>query len=120
MALHERKQVQRSFHREFGYRGIEDFHHQQVIQIKKIKRELFFTNIIYYLIAGRSTSRRRKVSYYVKTCMRCLSEHFITNLTIKDIQNHYIFELNDFQIIIRNLLTNFQVFKNNFIYNLYT
>lgn len=30
MALHERKQVQRSFHREFGYRGIEDFHHQQV------------------------------------------------------------------------------------------
>lgn len=31
MALHERKQVQRSFHREFGYRGIEDFHHQQVI-----------------------------------------------------------------------------------------
>ena len=33
MALHERKQVQRSFHREFGYRGIEDFHHQQVSQI---------------------------------------------------------------------------------------
>lgn len=29
VALHERKTIQRSFHREFGYRGIEDFHHQQ-------------------------------------------------------------------------------------------
>lgn len=29
MALHERKQVQSKFHREFGYRGVEDFHHQQ-------------------------------------------------------------------------------------------
>lgn len=29
VATHERKQVLKSVHREFGYRGIEDFHHQR-------------------------------------------------------------------------------------------
>ncbi|CAH1716846.1 unnamed protein product [Chironomus riparius] len=29
VATHERKQVQKTIHREFGYRGIEDFHHQR-------------------------------------------------------------------------------------------
>ncbi|XP_070502002.1 lamin Dm0-like [Chironomus tepperi] len=29
VATHERKQVQKTVHREFGYRGIEDFHHQR-------------------------------------------------------------------------------------------
>lgn len=43
MALHERKQVQRSFHREFGYRGIEDFHHQQVIVMTRKCHEISFT-----------------------------------------------------------------------------
>lgn len=36
MALHERVLVQRSFHREFAYRGVEDLHHQQVIDEMKL------------------------------------------------------------------------------------
>ncbi len=50
MALHERKQVQRSFHREFGYRGIEDFHHQQV-SVRNILW-IYMNYIIYF--SGRS------------------------------------------------------------------
>lgn len=46
IALHERKQIQRSFHREFGYRGVEDFHHQQVNYYQFRTRMLSLTTLI--------------------------------------------------------------------------
>lgn len=67
MALHERKQVQRSFHREFGYRGIEDFHHQQVCVMTRECHE--FSSQILFSILGRSGKWRRKMSHYVKSLM---------------------------------------------------
>jgi lamin B len=61
VATHERKLVQRSIHREFGYRGIEDFHHQQV----SVNLSLCISFLTPIIFPGRSSFRRRKVSYYV-------------------------------------------------------